>query len=102
MVDKESILKGAKMHGVDLSSGSNELVAKFAYCVSERLLAGDTLKKAVKHCIYPQGQKETRSEDCMPRKNTGTRSMLSLLPSTRTFLRQPDHESENKNINIVG
>ncbi len=51
MVDKESILKEAKTQGIDLSGGTNEMVAKFAYCVSERLLAGDTLKKAVARCL---------------------------------------------------
>jgi hypothetical protein len=51
MVDKESILKEAKSQGLDLSNGTDEMVAKFAYCVSERLLAGDTLKKAVRHCL---------------------------------------------------
>ena len=51
MVDKESILKEAKSQGLDLGSGTDEMVAKFAYCVSERLLAGDTLKKAVRRCL---------------------------------------------------
>jgi hypothetical protein len=51
MADKESILKEARTQGIDLSSGTDEMVAKFAYCVSERLLAGDTLKKAVKRCL---------------------------------------------------
>lgn len=51
MVDKESILKEAKTQGVDLSGGTHEMVATFAYCVSERLLAGDTLKKAVARCL---------------------------------------------------
>lgn len=51
MVDKESILKEARTQGIDLSSGTDEMVAKFAYCVSERLLAGDTLKRAVKRCL---------------------------------------------------
>ena len=51
MGDTESILNEAKMQGVDLSGGTNEMVAKFAYCVSERLLAGDTLKKAVRRCL---------------------------------------------------
>ena len=50
MADKESILKEARTQGIDLSNGTDEMVAKFAYCVSERLL-GDTLKKAVKRCL---------------------------------------------------
>lgn len=52
MVDKESILEEARTQGIDLSSGTDEMVAKFAYCVSERLLAGDTLKKAVKRGLF--------------------------------------------------
>lgn len=51
MVDTESILKEAKEQGIDLSDGTNEMVAKFAYCVSERLLAGEPLKKAVTRCL---------------------------------------------------
>ncbi len=51
MADKDSILKEAAEQGIDLSGSSNEMVAKFAYCVSERLLAGDTLKKAVRRCL---------------------------------------------------
>ena len=51
MVDTEGILKEAKSQGLDLSNGTNEMVAKFAYCVSERLLAGDTLKKIVRHSL---------------------------------------------------
>jgi hypothetical protein len=51
MVDKESVLKEARTQGIDLSSVTDEMVAKFAYCVSERLLAGDTLKRAVKRCL---------------------------------------------------
>jgi hypothetical protein len=51
MADKESILKEARTQGIDLGNGTDEMVAKFAYCVSERLLAGDTLKKAVKRCL---------------------------------------------------
>ena len=47
MADKESILKEAAEQGIDLSGSTDEMVAKFAYCVTERLLAGDTLKKAV-------------------------------------------------------
>lgn len=50
-MDQETILKEAKAQGIDLSYGTNEMVAKFAYCVSERLLAGDTLKKAVTRCL---------------------------------------------------
>lgn len=51
MVDTERIIEEAKSQGVDLSGGTNEMVARFAYCVSERLLAGDTLKKAVARCL---------------------------------------------------
>jgi len=51
MTDKESILREAKIQGIDLSGNTNEMVEKFAYCVSERLLAGDTLKKAVARCL---------------------------------------------------
>jgi hypothetical protein len=51
MNDKENLLKEAKDQGIDLSGGTDEMVAKFAYCVSERLLAGDTLKKAVRLCL---------------------------------------------------
>lgn len=50
-MDQETILKEAKAQGIDLSGGTNEMVARFAYCVSERLLAGDTLKKAVTKCL---------------------------------------------------
>jgi hypothetical protein len=51
MVEKETILKEAKTQGIDLSGGTDEMVAQFAYCVSERLLAGDSLKKAVTRCL---------------------------------------------------
>ncbi len=51
MNEQERILKEAKAQGVDLSGGSDEMVAQFAYCVSERLLAGETLKKAVTRCL---------------------------------------------------
>ncbi len=51
MVDKESILSEAKRQGIDLGDDTNEMVAKFAYCVSERILAGDSLKKAVARCL---------------------------------------------------
>ncbi len=51
MDDKERILEEAKIQGVDLTGNSDEMVAKFAYCVSERLLAGDTMKKAVTRCL---------------------------------------------------
>ncbi len=51
MADEESILKEAAEQGIDLSGSTDEMVAKFAYCVSERLLAGDTLKKAVRRCL---------------------------------------------------
>ena len=37
--------------GGDLSGNTDEMVAKFSYCVSDRLLAGDTLKKAVQRCL---------------------------------------------------
>lgn len=51
MKDLEHILEEAKAQGVDLSGNTNEMVAQFAYCVSERLLAGDTLRKAVRQCL---------------------------------------------------
>ncbi len=51
MDDKKRIIEEAKIQGVDLSGNSDEMVAKFAYCVSERLLAGDTMKKAVTRCL---------------------------------------------------
>ena len=51
MKDLEHILEEAKKQGIDLSDNTNEMVAKFAYCVSDRLLAGDTLKKAVQRCL---------------------------------------------------
>ncbi len=51
MKDEERIIEEAKAQGVDLSGNSEEMVAKFAYCVSERLLAGDPLKKAVTRCL---------------------------------------------------
>jgi hypothetical protein len=49
--DLEHILEEAKKQGIDLSGNTDEMVAKFAYCVSDRLLAGDTLKKAVQRCL---------------------------------------------------
>lgn len=49
--DLAQILEEAKEQGIDLSGNTDEMVAKFAYCVSERLLAGDTLKKAVQRCL---------------------------------------------------
>ncbi len=51
MTDQARILEEAKAQGFDLSDNSEEMVAKFAYCVSERLLAGDTMKKAVTRCL---------------------------------------------------
>ncbi len=51
MDDKEKILNEAKAQGIDLSGGTKEMVEKFAYCVSERLLAGVPLKKAVARCL---------------------------------------------------
>jgi hypothetical protein len=51
MKDLEHILDEAKKQGVDLSGNTDTMVAKFAYCVSERLLAGDTLGKAVQRCL---------------------------------------------------
>ena len=53
--DIAHILEEAKKQGVDLSGNTNEMVEKFAYCVSERLLAGDPLKKAIKHCLMKIG-----------------------------------------------
>ncbi len=49
--DIAQILEEAKKQGIDLSGNTDEMVAKFAYCVSERLLAGETLKKAVTRCL---------------------------------------------------
>ena len=49
--DTERILAEAKVQGIDLSNSNEEMVAKFAYCVSERILAGDPMKKAVRHCL---------------------------------------------------
>lgn len=51
MKDLEHILEEAKKQGIDLNGNTDEMVAKFAYCVSDRLLAGDTLKKAVQRCL---------------------------------------------------
>ncbi|HEX9022057.1 MAG TPA: hypothetical protein VF903_12440 [Nitrospirota bacterium] len=51
MIDKENILNEAKLQGIDLSDGTKEMVEKFAYCVSERLLKGEPLKKAVAKCL---------------------------------------------------
>ena len=51
MKDLEHILEEAKKQGIDLSCNTDEMVAKFAYCVSDRLLTGDTLKKAVQRCL---------------------------------------------------
>ena len=51
MKDLEHIIEEAKKQGIDLSGNTDEMVAKFAYCVSERLLAGDTLKNAVRRCL---------------------------------------------------
>ena len=49
--DMAHIIEEAKKLGIDLSGNTDEMTAKFAYCVSERLLAGDPLKKAIKHCL---------------------------------------------------
>jgi hypothetical protein len=49
--DMAHILEEAKKQGVDLSGNTDEITAKFAYCVSERLLKGDPLKKAIRHCL---------------------------------------------------
>ena len=51
MKDLEHILEEAKKEGIDLSGNTDEMVARFAYCVSDRLLAGDTLRKAVQRCL---------------------------------------------------
>ena len=51
MKDLEHIFEEAKKEGIDLSGNTDEMVTKFAYCVSDRLLAGDTLKKAVQRCL---------------------------------------------------
>lgn len=49
--DTERILAEAKLQGIDLSRSDEEMVAKFAYCVSESILAGMPMKKAIKHCL---------------------------------------------------
>lgn len=51
MADLAEILAEAKKQGIDLSDKTNEMVAKFAYCVSERILAGETMKKAIARCL---------------------------------------------------
>lgn len=51
MADLAEILGEAKKQGIDLSDKTNEMVAKFAYCVSERILAGETMKKAIARCL---------------------------------------------------
>ena len=51
MKDLEHILEEAKKQGIDLSGNTDEMVARFAYCVSDRLLAGDTLRKAVQRFL---------------------------------------------------
>ncbi len=49
--ETERILAEAKQQGIDLGNTNEEMVAKFAYCVTERILAGDPMKKAVRHCL---------------------------------------------------
>lgn len=49
--DIAHILEEAKKQGIDLSGNTDEMVARFAYCVSERLLKGEPLKKAVTRCL---------------------------------------------------
>jgi hypothetical protein len=51
MADLAEILGEAKKQGIDLSDKTNEMVAKFAYCVSERILAGETMKRAIARCL---------------------------------------------------
>jgi hypothetical protein len=51
MADLAEILDEAKKQGIDLSDKNNEMVAKFAYCVSERILAGEPMKKAIARCL---------------------------------------------------
>ena len=51
MADLAEILGEAKKQGIDLSDRNNEMVAKFAYCVSERILAGESMKKAIARCL---------------------------------------------------
>jgi hypothetical protein len=51
MADLAEILEEAKKQGIDLSDKTDEMVAKFAYCVSERILAGETMKKAIARCL---------------------------------------------------
>jgi hypothetical protein len=49
--DLAGIIEEAKKQGIDLSRNGDEILEKLAYCVSERLLAGDPLKKAVTRCL---------------------------------------------------
>lgn len=49
--DLERILDEARRQGIDLSRSTDEMVAKFAYCVSERILAGEPMKKAIARCL---------------------------------------------------
>lgn len=51
MADLAQILDEAKKQGIDLSDTTDEMVAKFAYCVSERILKGDSMNKAIAKCL---------------------------------------------------
>lgn len=50
-MDQQEIINEAKKYGVDMSDQSDEMVAKFAYCVSERILAGEPVKQAIAKCL---------------------------------------------------
>lgn len=50
-MDEQEIINEAKKYGVDMTDQSDEMVAKFAYCVSERILAGDPVKQAIAKCL---------------------------------------------------
>lgn len=51
MADFSEILDEARKQGIDLSDKTEEMVAKFAYCVSERILNGDPMKQAIAKCL---------------------------------------------------
>ncbi len=51
MADLAEIIAEAKKQGIDLSDKTDEMVAKFAYCVSQRVLAGEPMKKAIARCL---------------------------------------------------
>ena len=51
MAELADILTEAKKQGIDLSDKTEEMVAKFAYCVSERVLKGEPMNKAIARCL---------------------------------------------------